>query len=49
MLFEGVLRLYLTGIMTINELKKKPRGDYRLKSVADSFHDAGYEFRLGIN
>lgn len=40
MLFEEGLRLFLSGITTIDELKRIPRGDYHLKSVSKIFRDA---------
>jgi type IV pilus assembly protein PilB len=40
MLFEEGLRLFLTGVTTLGELQHLPRGDYRMKSVADILKDA---------
>ncbi len=40
MLFEEGLRLFLIGITTLGELQHLPRGDYKMKSVADIFKDA---------
>ena len=40
MLFEEALRLFLSGITTIDEVKRIPRGDYQLKSISNIFRDA---------
>jgi type IV pilus assembly protein PilB len=40
MLFEEGLRLFISGATTLGELQLLPRGDYRMKSLADIFKDA---------
>lgn len=40
MLFEEGIRLFLSGVTTLGELQHLPRGDYKVKSVADIFKDA---------
>ena len=40
MLFEEGLRLFLTGVTTLGEMQNLPRGDYRMKTVADIFKDS---------
>jgi type II secretory ATPase GspE/PulE/Tfp pilus assembly ATPase PilB-like protein len=40
MLFEEGVRAVLSGITTFEELRKIPRGDYEMKSVAQIFTDA---------
>lgn len=43
MLFEEGLRLFLSGATTLGELQHLPRGDYKMKSLADIFKDAQVE------
>ena len=40
MIFEEGLRLVLSGVTTLGEMQALPRGDYKMKSVADIFRDA---------
>ena len=40
MLFEEGLRLFLTGVTTLGELQNLPRGDYKMKPVADILKDS---------
>ena len=40
MLFEEGVRLFLGGVTTLGELQHLPRGDYKMKSVADIFKGA---------
>ncbi|MCP4687344.1 MAG: type II/IV secretion system protein [Desulfobacterales bacterium] len=45
MLFEDGLRLVLTGVTTFDELRRIPRGDYKLKplkEIFESVNDASY-------
>lgn len=43
MIFEEGLRLVLNGLTTLGEMHRLPRGDYKMKSVADIFRDAEIE------
>jgi len=40
MLFEEGLRLFLSGATTLGELQQLPRGDYKVKPLANIFKDA---------
>jgi len=40
MLFEDGLRLVLTGVTTFDELRRIPRGDYKMKSIENIFKTA---------
>jgi len=40
MIFEEGLRLVLSGVTTLGELQRIPRGDYKMKSVEKIFQDA---------
>ncbi len=43
MLFEETLRLVLTGKIALEELKKIPRGDYKMKPIEQIFQDSRVE------
>jgi len=40
MIFEEGLRLFLTGVTTLGEMQHLPRGDYKMKSVAEILKDS---------
>ncbi|MBI4690433.1 MAG: type II/IV secretion system protein [Nitrospirae bacterium] len=40
MIFEEGLRLVLSGVTTLGEMQRLPRGDYKMKSVEKIFQDA---------
>jgi len=40
MIFEEGLRLVLSGVTTLGEMQRLPRGDYKMKSVDNIFQDA---------